>query len=898
MAMVINSNIQSLNAQRNLSISQADQNQAMERLTSGKRINSAADDAAGLAISSRMTSQIKGLDQAVRNANDGISLMQTAEGALEESTNILQRMRELAIQSSNGIFTDNDRGTLDAEVQQLVAELDRISETTSFNGKNILDGSLSSGISLQVGAEAGQTISFSIAATNTATLGLGSTSSDLAGDRLTSALTFGDGDIQINGQALEAFTGTADNENLDTLIANINDNVQGVSASGLNVVEGTTIGTGVIGAGDSMIVTLHAVDGGSDTDFTISTATNSVEELAAAINAKAGGALDASVGEDGKLALSNSTGATIEVAYTGSATSASSGIGAAVYQGSLALTSDDGGDISVTTGASGTTADLNSLGFSEVTAGNVQGGALSTGAQGTALATGDLSINGVGIAASATTAGLQGKVDNINAVSGATGVVASAQAEQSYAFNAAAAGVEVTGANAFVAGTTSFEEIHFVGANAPVGQTLTGTVTFNLIDSNGTNSISLEAATYADGDALVAAINGDLSAGATSAAYLDNNGNLAFRDTVTGGALAINTMAVNAASNADDAAANALFGFDIAQVAGGAATYDGSGAGFSLNGVDIDFTTEMQADGSVSATDIASKVNAAGVGVTAYVDDADKLHFSSENNIILAEDTGNSGFVTTLDTGANLNAGTLNTAATVGSLAINGFEVGSISLTDIEAAVTTINAQQSNTGVVASVDDNGQLQFSGNQSITLDAGQANGAASGRVLGINFVDTTTNNGVLDTQTVNAGIDLRSVDSSRPISIEATANGFTATGLKAMNTDLSASVSGASLSSISIATAAGATSAIESIDNALTTVNNTRSDLGAVTNRLDFTINNLSSISQNTSAARSRIEDADFAQESAALSRAQVLQQAGTAMLAQANAQPQQVLSLLQ
>ena len=142
MALTINTNVASLNAQRNLGKSQGDLNKSMQRLSSGLRINSAKDDAAGLAISDRMTSQIRGLNQAVRNANDGISLAQTAEGALQESTNILQRMRELAVQSANDTNSDSDRQSLQSEVEQLQEELDRIAETTQFNGKNLLDGSM------------------------------------------------------------------------------------------------------------------------------------------------------------------------------------------------------------------------------------------------------------------------------------------------------------------------------------------------------------------------------------------------------------------------------------------------------------------------------------------------------------------------------------------------------------------------------------------------------------------------------------------------------------------------------------------------------------------------------------------------------------------------------------
>jgi flagellin len=170
MALTINTNVASLNAQRNLGSSQADLNKSMQRLSSGLRINSAKDDAAGLAISDRMTSQIRGLNQAARNANDGISLAQTAEGAMQESTNILQRMRELAVQSANDTNTDSDRASLQAEVTQLQAELDRIAETTTFNGKSILDGSFS-GASFHVGVNANQTINFSIGSAKAGDLG-------------------------------------------------------------------------------------------------------------------------------------------------------------------------------------------------------------------------------------------------------------------------------------------------------------------------------------------------------------------------------------------------------------------------------------------------------------------------------------------------------------------------------------------------------------------------------------------------------------------------------------------------------------------------------------------------------------------------------------------------------
>jgi flagellin len=163
MALTINTNIASLNAQRNLSKSQNDLAKSMQRLSSGLRINSAKDDAAGLAISDRMTAQIRGMNQAARNANDGISLAQTAEGALQESTNILQRMRELAVQSANDTNSASDRASLNDEITQLKAELDRIARTTEFNGRRVIDGTMTEA-TFQVGPNAGvnQTISFSI----------------------------------------------------------------------------------------------------------------------------------------------------------------------------------------------------------------------------------------------------------------------------------------------------------------------------------------------------------------------------------------------------------------------------------------------------------------------------------------------------------------------------------------------------------------------------------------------------------------------------------------------------------------------------------------------------------------------------------------------------------------
>ncbi|MEY8763052.1 MULTISPECIES: flagellin N-terminal helical domain-containing protein [Clostridium] len=169
--MIINHNLMANNALRNININSNGAAKAMEKLSSGLRINRAGDDAAGLAISEKMRGQINGLNQASTNAQDGISLIQTGEGALNETTAILQRMRTLAVQAANDTETTADRGQIDKEMQQLKSEIDRISSTTQFNTKNLLDGT-ASGLKFQIGANARQMISLTIATMNTTALSL------------------------------------------------------------------------------------------------------------------------------------------------------------------------------------------------------------------------------------------------------------------------------------------------------------------------------------------------------------------------------------------------------------------------------------------------------------------------------------------------------------------------------------------------------------------------------------------------------------------------------------------------------------------------------------------------------------------------------------------------------
>ena len=233
MALGINTNVASLSAQNQLGNSQKLNDQALERLSSGLRINSAKDDAAGLAISSRLQSQISGLNVAQRNANDGISLAQTAEGALEELTNIAQRIRDLAVQSANDTNSTSDRAALNEEVTQLVEEADRIAETTQFNNLNILNGDLNQ-LSFQVGANAGQTIE--VSGIDARAVSLGQTSLESQGGTYGSSVRSQDltGTLTVNGVSVNLATqGSVENTVEAINSADFGNNAK-VTASQLN----------------------------------------------------------------------------------------------------------------------------------------------------------------------------------------------------------------------------------------------------------------------------------------------------------------------------------------------------------------------------------------------------------------------------------------------------------------------------------------------------------------------------------------------------------------------------------------------------------------------------------------------------------------------------------------
>ena len=395
MALTINTNINSLVAQNNLSTNQATLATAMQRLSSGLRINSAKDDAAGLSIAERMTAQINGSNQAARNANDGISLAQTAEGDLSQIGANLQRMRELAVQSANGTNSASDRAALDNEVQALSAEIDRVAQSSSFNGVNLLNGSFT-GQKFQVGANGTVNDSItvaSIASARTSVLGGSATStgSTVAGTGTLAGLSAGD--LTLNGQQVGATT-------------------QGAAAGQ------TTASAFSIAA---------AINGVSSLSGVTATANATTNTAAAGPSAYTGTATSATLTVNGVVVGNIAAGGTAagqgaNVAAAINLVSGQSGViaSADASTGTVTLTAADGRDIAL--GAGFTTANSGFLGGTNA----VTGAAVGTTAVN--LAAGGLTINGVAVGAVTASATALTQEANmmtaINAISGQTGVVA------------------------------------------------------------------------------------------------------------------------------------------------------------------------------------------------------------------------------------------------------------------------------------------------------------------------------------------------------------------------------------------------------------------------------------------------------------------------------------------
>ncbi len=419
---VINTNTSAMRAQNGSRLATASLQTAMERMSTGKRINPAKDDAAGLSIASRMTSQVKGLAVAIRNANDGISMAQTAEGALGEVTNMLQRMKELSVQSANGTLGDTERAALQGEADQLTSQINDISKTTNFNGLKLLDGS-SKGLSLQTGVNAGDSIAIKLASVSSNTLGLtsgGQAGQTVSGRIVNAATASAAGDVTFNGvNALATSIASTSTDIAKALADGINGNTSktGVTATASNVVTSTKITAETFTAGD---LTINGTAVGSAA---------SIEDFVANINKNDFGGVTATLNADKTISLSNSTGKQIAIGGTNTDTKFTTG----TFQGFLSLQSKDGKDI-VVDGSSATpataAADVAKFGLNQTTDGVTYAGAIAVAdtVVGGSIGAGGIKVNGVDIGTytGVTTAGANATAITalINAQTTTTGVKA------------------------------------------------------------------------------------------------------------------------------------------------------------------------------------------------------------------------------------------------------------------------------------------------------------------------------------------------------------------------------------------------------------------------------------------------------------------------------------------
>ncbi|MGZ3158460.1 MAG: flagellin N-terminal helical domain-containing protein, partial [Burkholderiaceae bacterium] len=524
MSSIINTNIASLNAQRNLSASQSGLTTALQRLSSGLRINSAKDDAAGLAISQRMTSQINGLDQAARNANDGISLSQTAEGSLSAITDNLQRIRTLSLQAANSTNSSSDRAALNAEVQSSLAEIGRVASTSQFNGLNLLDGTFTAS-QFQVGANANQTINVTIGGASLSQLGAyqyNNSAAPVSGTALVS------GDLTINGVNVGASTTGGANDIVNSINSVTNQTGVTASATSSIVAANTPTNKESLLSGDLVIngTNIGAVSGSYDL---VAQGNN----VANAINLKtATTGVTATVnGTTGQLTLASSTGKTIAItssngtagasrvenatglelsASTATAT-ASLTITATAANSATTITSNtslNGKTFSVGSGANLQTYTINDL---NVAAGNANGTSDGAGGHyiswdstsGTAQADLDAAIKST-VEANNTSVTVSSAGTGVTFTSQAKGILLQADTTVTntsgspFTANVATAGTGITEGNTFVIDGTTYTFANSATAST-VGSATTGTIGMRVASQNAIASNIAAAVTTAHG---------------------------------------------------------------------------------------------------------------------------------------------------------------------------------------------------------------------------------------------------------------------------------------------------------------------------------------------------------------------------------------------------------------
>lgn len=1017
MPQIINTNIASLNAQRNLNSSQDANSTALQRLSSGLRINSAKDDAAGLAISTRFESQTKGLNVAIRNAGDGISLAQTAEGALGAMTENLQRIRELAVQSANETNSDDDRVALQQEVDQLVEEISRTASETNFNGRNLLDGSFNG--TFQIGANAGDVVDISISELTAEKLG----ASDTVGvSAVGSDQALSNGDLIINGVAIppskaEDDTSSfaeADTSSISKAAAiNAVADETGVKAYVTeNVVGGSEMEDGAAVSGT---ITLNGVEIDLQTTSSADTTRASVAEAINAFSEQTGvRAINSGTSANGvTLVAEDGRNVTVDL---GSLTTAQTGLAANdTYQGGYTLVAN--GDVDEITIAGGDGTGGGDITNSGLTAGTYQRGAAQLASTSTST------TSGVGFQTNSTMTavgsdgifGLSGGMFTSDMAAGMTGssgigiygttaeviTVTVGGNSQAMTYGTNNMGADTLASAINTAGSGSVEvsaetrvNLTFAGYSS-TGFATSGSIQIYDTNSNGTQLGTLSIASGQTVEQLAGAINASFTSvvatfdTAGSISLTDTEGNtLAFFATAAFGnaveadfIAATGTVAANVADIGDtntrygfgyikdvdvtdgdvsqiqissnrmaDAATSNLSTFltrgSTAQASGNplvnsinvdvsSSTYGLENGDIIINGVSIDAADPLTDTASATKASDGTNIQSAdktksGIAVAAAINKV-----SEETGVTASVNaTRVVGSDDTLDANVTTAQGIYD-AGDAGKLYINGVDLGVVSLVDDgsgnidlersrQAAIDLINAKAGLTGV--SAEDNGE-------SITLTA------ADGRNISVAIDNDNHNNGVADPSDTGFGA-LIGLDSSLDGIGEADIGGATASNVigergdtaegvayettyatvtleSAKGIEISAGTEGkdeledlgftvgnfgggtdgAFLKDLDITTFEGAQEAINAIDNALDTVSSQRAELGAIQNRFESTVSNLQITAENLTAANSRIRDADFAAETAELSRTQVLQQAGISILAQANQRPQQVLSLL-
>ena len=487
----INTNISALAAQKSLTEQSAKVSDAVQRLSSGLRINSASDDAAGSSIATKMESQVRSLGVAIRNGHDAISMTQTAEGALGEMENILQRVRELAVQAGNSTLSLSDRTAIQAEVTALTAEMNDIASTTNFNGVNLLDGSVSN-LSYQIGANASDKLNVALESSKTSQLGLsgGNGTNILTSSRIerVNVNSVAVDAIKINGQN-HAVTQAVDTSSLATgatlLAAAINSNTigHGAVANAFNTVTSSAIG------GDFKMTATFSLNGVTvDIQDSMADVVTFVNENVLGVNA--------SLNVDDTMTLSNDDGGTILIA---TATVTEIGFLVDDYEGFIEIENIDGSDVTIELGntpngyanaATATGALLQGYGFNQTSgAGNTKGVAVTTAVLST---TDQIKINGVQVGATLSdTAGA--KADAINLISSESGVTASAETtlflDLNFDIDATATSFEVNGEAIDVNALNSVSDVAAAINTASVGVEATATAEglLKLTDTGGGN---------------------------------------------------------------------------------------------------------------------------------------------------------------------------------------------------------------------------------------------------------------------------------------------------------------------------------------------------------------------------------------------------------------------------